>query len=397
MELREAIRKANQILVEERSSPTVRYSLKLKERKPEDSFGQMVDVIATIKEPEMLQIIRARRPREIVEDPNKWAFKSINYDLLCALLSRLAADSRPAFLTAVLGRLPPGCEKSKKDIQPKWNGLVSEFPLVAEFCQRNGAQDVFLQTLGRANLIPGHAVLLRHIEDMIALNFTVFAERDYDLLTAAITALGYTARIQLKACGNTGPVGGDNAALYMEIIGATDAIKEECRKAQYLYVKGELLEGLNLEVNQDKAVVEGFLKVQGFSDELIQCLNHADHLYQGASTKFDFKSAMGHLRSFMERLHSEELVRLGASGANSIGMKWGDGLEYLHREGVLTKAEKGYAAALFTLLSDEGVHRIIAEKEYARLARNVVVEYALLFLRKLQRLGHTSARMGAKP
>jgi len=42
---------------------------------------------------------------------------------------------------------------------------------------------------------------------------------------------------------------------------------------------------------------------------------------------------------------------------------------------------------LYTLLSDEGVHPIIAEKEYARLARNVVIEYALLFLRKLEKQG----------
>jgi hypothetical protein len=32
---------------------------------------------------------------------------------------------------------------------------------------------------------------------------------------------------------------------------------------------------------------------------------------------------------------------------------------------------------------------LIVEKEYARLARNVVVEYALLFLRKLEKLGRT--------
>jgi hypothetical protein len=38
-------------------------------------------------------------------------------------------------------------------------------------------------------------------------------------------------------------------------------------------------------------------------------------------------------------------------------------------------------------LSDEGVHPITAEKEYARLARNVVIEYALLFLRRLEKRG----------
>jgi hypothetical protein len=31
------------------------------------------------------------------------------------------------------------------------------------------------------------------------------------------------------------------------------------------------------------------------------------------------------------------------------------------------------------VLSDEAVHPLIAEREYARLAGNIVIEYALLF------------------
>jgi hypothetical protein len=59
----------------------------------------------------------------------------------------------------------------------------------------------------------------------------------------------------------------------------------------------------------------------------------------------------------------------------------------LQQQGFLSKAEERYASALYTLLSDEGAHPIIAEKEYARLARNVVIEYALLFLRILEKRG----------
>ena len=389
MELLDAVHKANQVLDEERSSPTVGYSLRLKQTRPSDATGQFLAGLAMVSEPQRLRSIRSQRPRQIEENPETWVFESINYNLLCALLSQLPEGSKQAFLSSVLSRLSrgPGCARPKSTVQPSWNGIVSEFPLVAEFCIRNGAKDGFFRVLGEQEPFPGHAVLLRHLEDMIALNFTLLADRDYEFLTTTITTVRYTARHRYKAHRDSGATGGEKAQLYREIIEAADGIKEECRKARYLYLKGALLEGFNLEVNQDKATVESYLKTQGFSDGLIECLNRADQIYQSASSGFDFKSIMGHLRSFMEKLQSEGLTKLPSESPNPADHRWGEGLKRLRQKDVLSKAEEGYASALYTLLSDEGVHPIIAEKEYARLARNVVIEYALLFLRKLEKLG----------
>jgi hypothetical protein len=390
MELRDATDKANQILDEERSSPTVQYSLRVEAIKLDAPFARELGMLAVVAEPRTLQIIRSQRPRQIVEDPRKWEFKSVNYDLLCALLSQVPEDSRATFLAAVLARLNsrPGCSKSKKSIDPTWNGWVSEFPLVAEFCVRNGAKDLFLQALAGINLDVGHAVLLRHIEDMIALNFNLFADSDYRALTKVIISIGYTARKQFKLHWDKGVPGNEGIIFYREVVEGTEGIREECRKAQFLYLKGALLEGLNLEVNQDKAVVESFLKTQGFSEALVECLNYVDRIYQSASSGFEFKTCMDHLRSFMETLHSEGLAKFQIGAVVPTGQKWGEVLKHLRQRGLLSKAEEGYVSALFTLLSDEGVHPIIAEKEYARLARNVVIEYALLFLRKLDKLEH---------
>ncbi len=38
-------------------------------------------------------------------------------------------------------------------------------------------------------------------------------------------------------------------------------------------------------------------------------------------------------------------------------------------------------------MSDEGVHPLIAEPEYARLLRNVVIEYGVMFLATLDKKG----------
>ena len=67
--------------------------------------------------------------------------------------------------------------------------------------------------------------------------------------------------------------------------------------------------------------------------------------------------------------------------------KWGEYLQHLRDGGLLSPQEERFAAALFTLLSDEGVHPLMAEPEYARLLRNVVIEYGLMFLTKLDKGG----------
>lgn len=38
-------------------------------------------------------------------------------------------------------------------------------------------------------------------------------------------------------------------------------------------------------------------------------------------------------------------------------------------------------------MSDTGVHPLVAEREYARLMRNMSIEYDLLLLTKLDKLG----------
>jgi len=115
------------------------------------------------------------------------------------------------------------------------------------------------------------------------------------------------------------------------------------------------------------------------------------------ATRFEFKGVMGHLRSFLESLQSEGLSKLSVVVPGPQNKAWGNGLKCLRERGVLSDAEEGFVAALFTLLSDEGVHPILAEKEYARLARNVVIECALLFPRRLEKEGPQILAGAMKP
>jgi len=177
--------------------------------------------------------------------------------------------------------------------------------------------------------------------------------------------------------------------MLSEIVSVCEGLVEQCRKARFLYVKTELQEGLNLEVNQDKDAVVSYLQKSGFSNPLIESLNEADRLYRGQATAFDLKSSMGHLRSFIENLHAQAIP--GICALRKISKlpldQWSAQLNFLRETDVLSKQEHQLVSGLWAVISDEAVHPLIAEREYARLARNIVIEYALLFLKKLEKIG----------
>ena len=66
---------------------------------------------------------------------------------------------------------------------------------------------------------------------------------------------------------------------------------------------------------------------------------------------------------------------------------WGGALHYLRDHDVLTLKEEQFAAQFYALTSDTGVHPLVAEREYARLMRNMTIEYGLLLLTKLDKMG----------
>jgi hypothetical protein len=281
--------------------------------------------------------------------------------------------------------------QGKRAAYPHWNGFVSELPLIAEFCVRNGATNAFLGALDRIASSPACIVLLIHLADMIRLNFTIFSDSEYDQISRCVLDLRKNADLQYRQSrlgieylkGTTVTL----SQLFIDIRQFAERVSEDCRKAQYFYLKGSLLEGLNIEINQDKEAVQGYLSGFRFTATLGKSLDEAERNYHEAGDAFSLKTSMGHLRSFLEGLHTEAFPILIARFGGSAPAKWGEGLAFLRPNAVLSLPEERFVADLYTIISDEAVHPLATERGYARLFRNVVIEYALLFLWKLEKLG----------
>jgi flagellar biosynthesis/type III secretory pathway chaperone len=372
--------RVDQILKEERAYPTVSYA-------PSKSLDLAKLIELTMSE-------RGIRPRSVRENPHDFVFKSVNYELLSSLSAQFDEDQRLALRSHLLHRIGDlyAVKKVLRSEYPIWNSYTSELPLVVEYLIRVGASVELFDWLAKVKPTPGVILLLLELQELVALNWSILSDSELEQLLQKVAILGATARklrSEQAKLPTAWTIEGERVSVSLvarDCVSRCDELIELCRKARYLVLKSDLLRDVNLEVNQDKNVVESYLKQLGFSPNLIQSLNEADKL-QLSPSPFDLKSSMGHLRSFLENLHIEAGVRVATKSGGGVPAKWGATVAFLHQSRVLTKQEEGFVTGLYTFISDGAVHPLIAEREYARLSRNVVIEYGLLLLRKLDKFG----------
>jgi hypothetical protein len=378
MNLAEALEKASQILEEEQVQPTL-------------SYRYVTDLVPADRVAERMQ-----RPREVYENPTLYVFESTNFNLLVKIFSQVADSDRAGFVSALLDNvrrpIPARAIKSRNPFGRETSALA----LLAEFCIRTGHLSELLAAAGEPKL-PARslAIMLKEIEEMIALNFNLISDSEFASMPSRLAYLREIAERQTYAA--RGPRGGPMVEnphyqrgyedVGNEIVAAIDGITEECRKARYWYLKGALQDLPNLEIESDMLKVEGFLVKLRFSTDMIKALNAAEGDYKSTASKFELKNCLGHLRSFLEHLHRESAKSIASATGQTVAERWGDTTLYLRQEGVFTRQHEAFAASLYTLLSDESVHALTAEREYARLLRNVVIEYGVMLLTVLDKRG----------
>jgi hypothetical protein len=342
---------------------------------------------------------RKERPRHVYEDPKLYVFESINFNLLTKVFSQVAETDRLVFVSTLLNyvRKPIAARTQKPPFDfPNFHGKTSALALLAELCIRTGHLKELLAATAEPKMpTVSLAIMLKEIEEMIALNFNLFSDSELAALPSHLAHLWEIAELQTWSGRHTPGKPIKNNPHYRqgfsaeggEIVAAIGGITEECRKARFWYLKGALQELPNLEIESDKLKVEGFLVKLGFSDDMVKALNAAESDYKSTATAFELKNCLSHLRSFLEHLHREAAKSIATAGGTTVADNWGDAILFLRRQGYFTEQRERFVASLYTLLSDESVHPLTADREYARLLRNVVIEYGVMFLTVLDKRG----------
>jgi hypothetical protein len=145
--------------------------------------------------------------------------------------------------------------------------------------------------------------------------------------------------------------------------------------------------GLSDDIESLKASIRNY----GFSSDLNEVLQKIDEELKQPQDAFDQASTMRHIRSFYEKLHenvaSELRARKPNAGNGTPLDKCGQAIDYLARRLVTTDKIKDLGRCLYAILSDGnfGVHALKADRDYTRLCRNMVVEYAMTLFFELER------------
>jgi hypothetical protein len=195
MELKAAIEQARLILEEEEQRPTINY-LYVSPAWPMELIFEQQNLTSQgygLSAAGVLALRRNRdkkRPRDVHERANDWAFESTNYGLLMVIFGQMPSGNRPLFvktlLTLTADKHVPHIQPIKAPF-PSWNGHASALPLVAEFCIRNNCLTLLIEALDEAKLPnPSIAGMLRELEEMISVNFDVFSDAELEAMPKAL-------------------------------------------------------------------------------------------------------------------------------------------------------------------------------------------------------------------
>lgn len=399
MQIIEAIEVVTEILAEERERPTIEY------RDLPDGwvwiFGQPTRAEraarAKIKSKPHNTLTDQRRqyPRTVTEIPSIYKLRSANLDLLMRIYGQVEESVRPQLINFLSRRIELGGTHSihqPHSCFPASADHVCELPLIAEFCIRTGNDGAFFAATAKPRMptIP-LAIMMIQLEDMIALNWDLFSRDQLGEIPNLLAPLREVASRQTQGerCEYSKRrwYETDSKAPAQKIVECIDGISKECTQARYFYLKRALRRNISLEIESDKSKVESFLTKLGFSRVLIGALNEAEKDYAVSSNRFKLKDCLVHLRSFIEHLHLEAADRIAADKGDQAPSNWGTAVPFLRVHGYITIQQEKFAFGLYTLLSDEGVHPLMAERVFARLLRNMVIEYGYMFLTVMEAKG----------
>jgi hypothetical protein len=386
---------ADQILLEECQRPTVGYEdiandwVKRYKELSQEEIAAWSKITGTPRKNLWAQ--RKDTVREVTETPHIFRFSGTNYDLLMSLYGQLAVDDRPELLNHILLRIERGgtyaFARPEDYSFPSFEGKVCELPLVAEFCIRTGHGEQLINATAKAK-VPTKplAIMLVQLEETFALQWNLFSDEQLSHVYEWLKPLREMADKQThSARGTSGKMlqnpdykpGREREA--NQIVDSIDRIAGYCQRGRFFYLKGTLQQNTNVEVENDKSKVEEFLQRLGFSAALKQALNEAEKDFRDSASPFEFKNCLTHLRGFLEHLHLEAAQHI-AKTVPGATHDWDTSTSFLRKHDYITVQQEKFARGIYALISDQGVHPLMAERLFARVLRNVIIEYGFMFL-----------------
>lgn len=327
----------------------------------------------------------------IIDDPTRYEFEAPNVDLLRALANKLNTEKEREFYMNELHRtFTPMSD---------YHDLVSlSFETMFRMNRIKEALELLIE---KFEVTGPYLKLLRRLIKDLRFEYDMFDEELLNRIKNWAKKLTEGRDIEdirtmvLRVEGKKWIEEGQ-LAKPCSLKNSIDDIQRLINQIQLSRLRGELLEDVNWEINQDMDKVGEKIKLFGLSKELSEGIKEIEKAYRKAGSDFDFKTCVAHARSFLENLNKEIIPKI----ENKCGIKFSgditkakDVVDYFGKKNVLFLVEKeqNLCRAVYNLASHLGVHTLVSEREYARISKNIIVELALLILDRLEKYLSKSA------
>jgi hypothetical protein len=180
----------------------------------------------------------------------------------------------------------------------------------------------------------------------------------------------------------------DNTEFWGSPTNAAELIKKIVNLRYEIFSKK--IREINVEINQDKKIVNEKITYLGFDPSYNELLNGIDGFLDTDTEKFINAGMISNLRNFTadllkdiahkiaEKEHEKIIVNKSLSEMGNIR-------KYLKKKLNLSDKENKFVDSFVDILHAEGGHSFMSEKEYFRLARNIAIEIVLFILSKYEK------------
>jgi hypothetical protein len=130
--------------------------------------------------------------------------------------------------------------------------------------------------------------------------------------------------------------------------------------------------------------LERLLAAAGISTEIKAAMEEADSYLRGTG-QFDSKHAADLIRACMEETHRSVVAELGRITGGRFEGPDEDGRRrtYMRQADFINEDEERFFSCIYTLISRQGTHRLLAPRETVLVMHRTVRDYLLLLLRRL--------------
>lgn len=138
--------------------------------------------------------------------------------------------------------------------------------------------------------------------------------------------------------------------------------------------------------SEDRHLAEGTpASVQGIPPKVAAAMKRAKQ-YLGSSDPFDAKAAADLIRASMDEAHRAVVSELEEMTGRKYEHPNKDGFRraYMRDAAFISRAEEVFFSAIYTLLSEEAAHKILAPKETVLVMETTVESYLHLLFRRLE-------------